>query len=207
MTEAAQQPQQPSAPVDPIFPRFFKDSDDQQPKLVGLIAYGLYEEARREWVDTLKAREGRYPNLDELRAYESSWTASRLDGLKNAAIQILASYADTISSEVETQALHRALRGGFIKGVVRWMVSAVLFLAAVLALFVALSRAGLDPIASYRSLLQPAEPATAGVTNSPANQPRTGATPAPLDAMPETSSSAPAAEPSAPVPPGRRSGR
>ena len=32
-----------------------------QHKLVGLIAYGLYEEARREWVDNFKGLEKRFP--------------------------------------------------------------------------------------------------------------------------------------------------
>src|SRR5918993_5304758 len=100
---------QNTSPVDPVFPRFFTNGEEPQHKLVGLIAYGLYEEARREWVDAFKSREGRYPMPEELRSYETSWTSSRLDGLKNAAVQILASYADTVSIYVENQALQRAL--------------------------------------------------------------------------------------------------
>jgi hypothetical protein len=120
-------------PVDPVFPRFFRNGEEPQNKLVGLIAYGLYEEARREWVDDFKGREKRFPLAEELRPYESSWTASSLDGLKNAAVQILASYADTLAREVENQALRGALRGSFVGSVVRWLVSAVLFSAAVVA--------------------------------------------------------------------------
>jgi hypothetical protein len=88
MKEAPLSSAPPAAPVDPIFPRFFDEQYDPQKKLLGLIAYGLYEEARREWADTFKRREDRYPSVDELKAYEGSWTASRLDGLKNAAVQI-----------------------------------------------------------------------------------------------------------------------
>src|SRR5918998_1906374 len=150
MTEGTEDRAQHTAPVDAVFPRFFKEGDEQQPKLLGMIAYGLYEEARREWVDTFKGREGRYPTPEELRAYETSWTSSRLDGLKNAAVQILASYADSISKEIENQTLRRALRGGFLRSVLRWIFSAVLFVAAVLAVIVALSRAGIDPVDSYR---------------------------------------------------------
>ena len=104
---------QTSSPVDPVFPRFFRNGEEPQHKLVGLIGYGLYEEARREWVDGFKGREGRYPTPTELRAYETSWTSSRLEGLKNAAVQILASYADSVAREIETQALRGALRGAF----------------------------------------------------------------------------------------------
>ena len=60
MSETTQEGAHQVAPVDPVFPRFFKEGEEQQPKLVGLIAYGLYEEARREWVDAFKGREGRY---------------------------------------------------------------------------------------------------------------------------------------------------
>ncbi|MFL5226699.1 MAG: hypothetical protein ACJ8C7_00280 [Microvirga sp.] len=82
---------QNTTPADPVFPRFFKNGEEPQHKLVGLIGYGLYEEARREWVDEFKGREGRYPTPAELRAYETSWTSSRLEGLKNAGVQIVAS--------------------------------------------------------------------------------------------------------------------
>jgi hypothetical protein len=177
-----------TSPVDPVFPRFFRNGEEPQHKLVGLIAYGLYEEARREWVDDFKGREKRFPTPEELRAYESSWTASRLDGLKNAGVQILASYADTLAREVENQALRGALRGGFVRSVVRWLFSAVLFSAAVLAFMVALSRAGVDPIAAFQGLLR---------SSSSTLSPPGAATPV----TPIPSSPAPAAiPPVAPVP-------
>src|SRR4051812_49493972 len=96
MNDQPVEPAPQRAPVDPIFPRFFKDGQDAQQKGLGLIAYGLYEEARRERADEFRAREGRYPSEYELRAYERSWSASRLDGLTNGAAQILASYAATM---------------------------------------------------------------------------------------------------------------
>jgi hypothetical protein len=155
MNDQPLEPAPQRAPVDPIFPRFFKDGQDAQQKVLGLIAYGLYEEARREWADDFRARDGRYPSEDELRGYERSWTASRLDGLKNGAAQILASYADTIAAHVETQTLRGALRGGFIRNVGLWLLSAVLFTLAALGFFVALSRAGVDPVGAFYGLARP----------------------------------------------------
>jgi hypothetical protein len=155
MSDQIGQPAHPKAPLDPIFPRFFKDGEDSGQKLLGLIAYGLYEEARREWADDFRAREGRYPSEEELRAYERSWTGSRLDGLKNAAIQILASYADTIATQVETQALRGALRGGFFRDIGRWLLSAVVFVLAALGLVIALSRSGVDLAEIFHSLARP----------------------------------------------------
>jgi hypothetical protein len=155
MNDQSGQPAPPRAPVDPIFPRFFKEGEDAQQKVLGLIAYGLYEEARREWADDFRARDGRYPSDDELRAYERSWTTSRLDGLKNGAAQILASYADTIAAHVETQTLRDALKGGFIRHVGLWLLSGVLFTLAASGAFVALSRAGLDPAGAFHKLARP----------------------------------------------------
>jgi hypothetical protein len=123
MTEGTQT--QNTSPVDPVFPRFFTNREEPQHKLVGLIGYGLYEESRREWVDDFKEREGRYPTPTELRTYETSWTSSRLEGLKTAAVQILASYADSVAREIEAQALRAALKGSLLRSVVRWLFSAV----------------------------------------------------------------------------------
>ena len=164
MNDPQGQPALPKAPVDPIFPRFFKEDEDPGQKLIGLIAYGLYEEARREWADDFRRREGRYPAEEELRAYERSWTASRLDGLKNAAVQILAGYADTVASQVETQVLRGILRGRFFRSVGRWLFSAVLFIVAGLALVIALSRSGIDLIGTFNSLARP--PSSTGAPKS-----------------------------------------
>ena len=206
-----------AALVDPVFPRFFKNGDEQPPKLIGLIAYGIYEEARREWVDAFKRREGRYPAPDELHVYQTSWTSSRLEGLNNAAVQLLARYADSISREVENQALRGALRGGFLSGVVLWLFSAVIFVAAVLTMIVALSRAGVDPVYTYRALLRPADSSarpradSIHLTPTPPPSPTAAApTPPPAAEVPATPEPPAATSPSstnAPAPPARRSGR
>jgi hypothetical protein len=217
MNEKLEDQAQHTAPVDPVFPRFFRDGEGPQHKLVGLIAYGLYEEARREWVDDFKDREGRYPTPDDLRAYETSWTASRLEGLKNAAVQVLASYADSLAREVENQALRRALRGGFFRSVARWLFSAILFGAAVLGLMAALSRAGVDVIGTLQGLLRPASP----VASAPPLVPNPAPSEPPLVDPPDTPAArastppAPSPEPQvtppprppAPVTPAPRSGR
>ena len=46
---------------------------------IAVIAYGLYHEAWREWISDFRTQEGRYPNDEELREYERSWTPSRLE--------------------------------------------------------------------------------------------------------------------------------
>src|SRR3954451_7853246 len=107
--EAARLPEPPRPPLDPMFPQLVKEADTPEQKLIGFIAFGLYEEARREWASDFRDREGRYPVEDELRAYERSWTASRLDSIRNAAVQLVAAYADTVVNQLEAEILRRAL--------------------------------------------------------------------------------------------------
>jgi hypothetical protein len=47
--EADQQSEHPKPPFDPIFPRLVKEDSPEQ-KFLGFISYGLYQEAKREWI-------------------------------------------------------------------------------------------------------------------------------------------------------------
>lgn len=159
--EAAQPADAARAPLDPMFPQLVKEADAPEHKLVGFIAFGLYEEARREWASEFRGREGRYPVETELRAYERSWTASRLEGLRNASVQLVAAYADTVANQLEAEILRGALRGRFWRGVGQWLFSAVLYTLAVLGAVVALGRFGIDPISAIQDFA-PAPPSAPG---------------------------------------------
>ena len=128
------------SPLDPMFPQLVKEADSPEQKVIGFIAFGLYEEARREWASDFRDREGRYPVEDEFRAYERSWTASRLDAIRNAAVQVVAAYADTVSNQLEAEILRRALKGRFWRSVGRWLFSALIYTLAVLGTLVAVGR-------------------------------------------------------------------
>src|SRR5215213_5787640 len=142
-------------PLDPMFPQLVKDADTPEQKLIGFIAYGLYEEARREWASDFRDREGRYPLENELRAYERSWTASRLDGIRNAAVQLVAAYADTIANQLEAEILRRALKGRFWRSVGRWLFSALIYTLAILGTVLALGRSAIDPIRAIQDFATP----------------------------------------------------
>jgi hypothetical protein len=47
--EPDQQSESPKPPFDPIFPRLVKEEGSGQ-KVLGFIAYGLFQEAKREWI-------------------------------------------------------------------------------------------------------------------------------------------------------------
>jgi hypothetical protein len=121
INDAPVQPAETKSPLDAMYPQLVRDSETPEQKLMGFLAYGLYEEARREWASDFRDREGRYPAEDELRAYERSWTASRLDGIRNAAVQLVAAYADAVVNQIESDILRRALKGQFWGSVGRWL--------------------------------------------------------------------------------------
>ena len=141
-------------PFDAIFPQLVnKDSPGQ--KLLGFIAYGLYQDAKREWISEFRRRENRYPLAEELRAYERSWTASRLEALENAAAQLVTAYTDSVVTQLEKQILRSALKGSFRRAVWRWVVSALCYTILLFALVIGLTRSGvhlgiLDKIIGFR---------------------------------------------------------
>ena len=143
------------SPLDPMFPLLVKEANSPEQKVIGFIAFGLYEEARREWASDFRDREGRYPVEDEFRAYERSWTASRLDAIRNAAVQVVAAYADTVSNQLEAEILRRALKGRFWRSVGRWLFSALIYTLAVLGTLVAVGRSGVDPIRMMQDFTTP----------------------------------------------------
>jgi hypothetical protein len=142
--EPAQQIEAPKPPFDPVFPRLVNEAEGTEQKLIGFIAYGLYHDAKREWISNFRSREGRYPQEEELQGYERSWTASRLEGLKNAAVQSIAAYTDSVLSQAETQILRNALKGGGWRAVWCGLVGALLYTLMVIGLIVILARSGID---------------------------------------------------------------
>jgi hypothetical protein len=181
---ATQQVDAARPPLDPMFPQLVKEADTPEQKLIGFIAFGLYEEARREWASDFRDREGRYPVEDELRAYERSWTASRLDGIRNAAVQLVAAYADTVVNQLEAEILRRALKGRFWRSVGRWLFSALIYTLVILGTVVALGRSGIDPISVIQNFAmlqrlsapEPAQPLPPSPAPGPAPPPPSSVT-------------------------------
>jgi hypothetical protein len=149
-----QQRGSPKAPFDPVFPRLVK-ADGCREKLIGFIAYGLYQDAKRQWISDFQAREKRYPSEEELRIYERSWTTSRLEALENAAAQLVAAYTDTVVAQAEKQILRSALTGSYWRAVSRWIGSALLYTLLLFVVAIALSRSGVNLIAMLDKIISP----------------------------------------------------
>ena len=159
--EPAQQADAPKAPFDPIFPRLVNEAEGPGQKLIGFVAYGLYQEAKREWISDFQARERRYPLDEELRTYERSWTASRLEALQNAAAQLITAYTDFVVTQAEKQILRGALKGSFWRAVWRWVVGALLYTFIMVGLILGLARSGIDLIGVLATALRPGATSTA----------------------------------------------
>ena len=155
-SDPVQQTDGPKPPFDPVFPRLVDETEERGQKLIGFVAYGLYHEAKREWISDFHARERRYPLDEELRAYERSWTASRLEALRNAAAQSIAAYTDLVVTQAETQILRSAQKGRFWRAVWRWVAGALLYTLVMVGLAVGLARSGIDLIGILAAALRPA---------------------------------------------------
>jgi hypothetical protein len=153
--EPAQQIESPKPPFDPVFPRLVNEAEGTEQKLIGFIAYGLYHDAKREWISDYRSREKCYPHDEKLREYERSWTTSRLEGLENAAVQLIAAYTDSVLSQAETQILRNALKGGVWRSVWGGLVGALLYTVIVIGVMVIMARSGIDFVGLLERVITP----------------------------------------------------
>lgn len=118
-----------------IFDTLIRFSPEDEPALVGFVAYVYYKISKREWVDDFYKKNNRHPNELEMRGYISGWTDTRINGLKteaNAALSEFSSYV--IAKEkpnIEKDALqHKSLfREAFVAfcGALFYSIALILF--------------------------------------------------------------------------------
>lgn len=75
-----------------IFDRVVEDDDD----LVGLVAYGLYQQRKRQWMDDLRKEHDRLPTDDELQAHAYGYRGRALRSLRNDAEGILFRFTESV---------------------------------------------------------------------------------------------------------------
>ncbi|HMQ92576.1 MAG TPA: hypothetical protein PKA33_01380 [Amaricoccus sp.] len=140
-----------------VFEKFVDAAQDDQSEIVGIIAYGIYKTAKREWVIDFKEREQRSPTEAELLAYVSTWTESRVDGAKQNAAQVIAEFAQTILDEQEPRVLRAALRGRFWPAVWQSVVGAALYTVLLIVVALILSFSGVDLLSILANTRVPSE--------------------------------------------------
>jgi hypothetical protein len=141
--------QAPKSDHNPIFSRFVQaNSPDSVEKLEGLVAYGLYKSAKREWAEAIWEREKRKPTHDELAAYISAWTPALLQGKEHEARAVLAAYADAVVEAakpgIREEAFLAALKGNIWKVLGIGLLTNLIYTVFLIAIVLVLQWAGVD---------------------------------------------------------------
>ena len=135
----------------PIFERFVP-IDGTGDRIGGLVAYGLYKIAKREWAAEVWRIEGRAPSEQELAAYIRSWTASRLDGLQQQADNTLATFSDTVIQDATPRIREDVLKGTTRSAILTSMAANFFYTLALIAAVLVLSWAGVDVLGLFEKL-------------------------------------------------------
>jgi hypothetical protein len=79
-------------------------------RLVGFICYAYYKIAKREYVAEFYKENNRHPNETEMRGYISSWTDSRINGLKTEADATLSQFSSYIIGKEKPKIVEETLK-------------------------------------------------------------------------------------------------
>src|ERR1039458_5375744 len=94
MTDTTQVTPRPAIEIhNRIFERLIDENPVDEHILVGVVAYFYYKAAKREWIENYCHQRGSAPSDAELRAYISSWTDMRIEGVREQANGTLTEYA------------------------------------------------------------------------------------------------------------------
>lgn len=85
-----------------VFDNLVATPDD----IEGFIAYGLYKQAKREWILEHRNRVGRVPTGAELRAFSHQWSPTALQAFRETAESALSAYAQSVLEE-QTPSIQR----------------------------------------------------------------------------------------------------
>lgn len=79
--------------------------------LVGMIAYALYKDSKRDWLQRFEQEEGRRPDVGEtFNGYVRAQGAGELARLRNQAEDLLAEYAGVVVKEITPEIRENALQ-------------------------------------------------------------------------------------------------
>jgi hypothetical protein len=75
-----------------IFERLVRGPED----IPGLVAYGIYQTRKREWLDEYKKERHHFPSLEEVRNYSFGWRDGSLESLRGEAEADMFRFAETV---------------------------------------------------------------------------------------------------------------
>jgi hypothetical protein len=159
----------PEPHFNPLFAQFTEVSDSEW--LQGLVAYGLYKRAKREWTADLFKRDGRSPTETELAAYERTWTRSQIDGKRAEAEIALSEYADNVVRAATPAIEKRVLKGGIWRAVGYGIAANLAYTLLLIGFVVVLRLFGVDIIGLAEKIGPPQQQFAAPVPGpSPASR-------------------------------------
>jgi hypothetical protein len=128
----------------PIFGQFVSMDLAETDRLAGIVAYGLYKIAKREWATDLFEREGRAPTSPDLEGYIRTWTLSQIEGKREQAETILAEYANAVVEAATPDIQKEALRGSFWKAIGYGIAANVFYTLLLVVIVLVLKWVGVD---------------------------------------------------------------
>lgn len=126
-----------------VFERLYDPEAEQDEVLVGLVAYGLYKVAKREWLIAFCAEHNRKPNEEECRAYARTQTGAALEGYQSKATIVVAAFSNTIIEDEKPGIVADALKGSFWSSFWPSYISSFAFAVSLIVIVVILNYFGL----------------------------------------------------------------
>ena len=148
-----------AAPLyNPIYESFVSPDLPASEQLTGMVAYGLYKQAKREWTTTHFGRYGRKPTEAELAAYIDTWTPSMIENLRVQADGVVLAFGGSLVEQNAPAIREEALRGTTLKAVGISILSAFLYTLLLIALLIVLRVAGVDLLSILTAVSPPNTP-------------------------------------------------
>ncbi|MBZ0258040.1 hypothetical protein K8I31_18390 [bacterium] len=135
------------------YEKLIEDEND----LVGMIAYSLYKENKREWIIEFRSNHSRPPNKDEEKLFVESKTPKDIERYRLQSEQMLTAYAgyilDKSTAEIREKAINESVLssvnkkiGGFWKQVFAGSVGAFFYSLLLLLIYLIINYIGVDLI-------------------------------------------------------------
>jgi transposase-like protein len=146
-----------------LYERFVDQGGDT---VQGYVAYGLYKNAKREWVRSFEATHGRSPERNEVDAHVAGYTPQMISALEAQAKSILVEFADGAITSAKPGIVQDALRGSAWRSIGQSIAANALYTLILIVLAAVLFFAGVDLLGIQRQIgdgqLEPAAVTTPG---------------------------------------------
>lgn len=127
-----------------VFEKFVGDTENGMSDIIGIVAYGIYKNAKREWASSFRETYDRAPIAEDLKAYHATWTPAQIQSARNSAVQVMAAYADEVIAAEEPRILRDAVRGKFWPTVGTSVFANAVYTIGLILFALILARAGID---------------------------------------------------------------